>query len=250
MSCLYEEVDKEHILNEIKRVAAANNGQLLGERAFYRATGIKKTDWHGRFWARFSEAIREAGFTPNTFPDEKQYSDDEILNKYADLSKELGNLPTTGDLRLKKRRDPGFPNSKLYEDRFGSKLQLAYKLSAHCAYRSELRDVLAWCQDYITGNRQVARGEATVGGETGFVYLIQMGKFFKIGRTNDFLRRGREIALQLPEKAAMVHFFQTDDASGIEAYWHRRFAEKRREGEWFELTAKDVAAFKRRKTFM
>jgi Meiotically Up-regulated Gene 113 (MUG113) protein len=243
-------VNKEHILNEIRRTVAANGGKLLGERAFYRATGIKQPDWHGKFWARFSDAVKEAGFTPNEFPDEKQYSDGEMLEKYAMLSQALGNLPTNGDLRLKKRGDANFPNSKLYEIRFGSKVGLLSKLSTYCASRPEYRDVLGWCQDYITNNRQDLTSESSPGAETGFVYLIQMGKFFKIGRTNDFLRRGREIAIQLPEKAIMVHFFQTDDPSGIESYWHRRFSEKRREGEWFELNSKDVAAFKRRKTFM
>jgi hypothetical protein len=79
---------------------------------------------------------------------------------------------------------------------------------------------------------------------------LKSGRYFKIGRTNSSGRRERELAIQLPEKAQRIHIIQTDDPIGIEGYWHQRFADRRQNGEWFELTTDDVRAFKRRRRFM
>jgi hypothetical protein len=166
------------------------------------------------------------------------------------LARRLARLPTNGDLRLKKHHDSEFPNSKTYETRFGLKSELVGQVAIYCASRPEYASVLEYCHEYIAKNRVVQTNGNEPEVDTGYVYLMKMGKFFKIGRTNNVVRRGQEITIQLPEEAVTVHFFRTDDPSGIEAYWHHRFADKRRKGEWFELSAKDIAAFRRRKTFM
>lgn len=41
-----------------------------------------------------------------------------------------------------------------------------------------------------------------------------------------------EIRFQLPEKIVLIHSIRTDDPSGIEVYWHKRFGAKRMQGEW------------------
>jgi hypothetical protein len=76
---------------------------------------------------------------------------------------------------------------------------------------------------------------------------MKSGRYFKIGRANSASRREYELAIQLPEKVRTVHVIRTDDPPGIEAYWHKRFESKRKNGEWFALDAADVAAFKRRR---
>jgi hypothetical protein len=43
-------MNKEHIINEIRRTAKANGGVALGRHRFEAKTGIKFHDWYGRFW--------------------------------------------------------------------------------------------------------------------------------------------------------------------------------------------------------
>jgi hypothetical protein len=77
----------------------------------------------------------------------------------------------------------------------------------------------------------------------GIVYLLRSGPHYKIGKTNDFKSRLGQIKLQLPLKVEVVHQIETDDPDGIERYWHRRFGDKRLNGEWFRLSDDEVEAF-------
>ena len=53
---------KLYILQEIKRTTKANGGTPLRKLQFESETGIKRYHWFGVYWARWSDAIREAGY--------------------------------------------------------------------------------------------------------------------------------------------------------------------------------------------
>jgi hypothetical protein len=53
-------VTKLYILQEIKRTTKANGGTPLRKLQFESQTGIQRYHWFGVYWARWSDAIREA----------------------------------------------------------------------------------------------------------------------------------------------------------------------------------------------
>ena len=59
--------------------------------------------------------------------------------------------------------------------------------------------------------------------------------------------RHRQLKIQLPQAAEVIHRINTDDPYGIEAYLAPPVRAKRLNGEWFELSADDVKVFRRRK---
>lgn len=240
-------MEKQHILNEIRRAAAQIGGAAPGRAWFEAETGIKESDWRGRFWARWSDAIREAGLTPNAL--NQRSDEDQMFSQLAAYMRELGRYPTVAEMRLRKRRVPLFPNHRTLE-RMGSRREVLRRVSAFCERSKEWSDVADLCAQMTSATPETAH-TAEVGVQTGYVYLALMKvgreKRYKIGKANLVEQRTRQVAVNLPEDLELIHAISTDDAYGIEAYWHRRFADKRRGGEWFVLTTEDVRAFKRRR---
>lgn len=238
-------MDKQHILDEIRRTAEANGGRALGRERFEKETGIRESDWRGKFWARWNDAVGEAGLAPNQL--NAAHDEDVLMSKLVELIRELGRYPTTSEMQLKRRRDPDFPAQRVYERRHGTKAEQVQRVIAYCAAQGDLEDVIALCEPFA---QQVVESDAgEQGGDTalGFVYLAKSGRYYKIGRSNAVGRREYELGIQMPEKLTTVHAIKTDDPAGIESYWHRRFADRRKNGEWFQLSTEDVKVFKRRK---
>lgn len=235
---------KDDILDEIRRTAAENGGAALGIKSFERQTGIRQEDWLGVYWPRWGDAVREAGLQANAL--NPRIEDDHYLKQYALLTRQLGRIPVKADLQLAKRRESTFPSVPAFMDRFGSYATIRSRVYAWCSTQSDFSDVLSLLCHAAQPARPASSPRA-VEAELGFVYLVKHGSRaeFKIGRTLNPIRREGEMRLQLPEKVKPIHYIQTDDPAGIEAYWHTRFAAKRKEGEWFALTLDDVRAFKK-----
>lgn len=232
---------KELLLSTYRRIVDSNGGRKVGERVFLRETGFSHHLWKGVYWRSWSELQRAAGFTANTATE--RIPDEVILRRLAELTLELGSVPSEPDIMLKRKRDPTFPSKATYR-RYGGRDALIDRLREFCFNNTEFSDAVSILDEPRPIETQAETRNRTV---NGFVYLIRSGKSYKIGRATAAGRRIRALSIQLPQKPDTVHVIATDDPEGIEQYWHRRFAEKRQGGEWFVLTPEDVRAFKARR---
>lgn len=127
-------ITKEHILSEIRKTANQNAGQPLGTQRFFAETGIRESDWPGKYWVRWGDALREAGFAPNEF--DKAIPEEELLEAQAGLVNELGRFPLEAELSIKARSDPDFPSRNVFQ-RLGGKQVRAAKLQAYLLERGQ-----------------------------------------------------------------------------------------------------------------
>ena len=237
---------KDDVLEAIRETAAKNGGVPLGQLRFKNEAGIAVHEWRGKFWLRWSEALAEAGFTPNTR--HMAYDQDFLLTKLAELTREHKHFPTYPEMLFAKNKDEMFPGKEGFM-RLGSKSKRTQLLREFANQKPEFSDILAYLPSSEFSEDTEERTIENSGGDEveGFVYMIKSGRHYKIGRTTAVPRRHREITLELPEEPSRVHHIRTDDPEGIERYWHNRFAAFRANGEWFALTSREVRIFKRRR---
>lgn len=244
-------VSKDEILDEIRRCAAENGGAPLGRDRFIAETGIKPSYWNGIYWVTWTEALREAGFQPNSM-NERKLDEDGLLLQLALLTRRLSRYPTHAEMNRECRTDNMFPSVRTVQTRIGGKQAVVSRLRDFAKSHDGFADVWEILSTHVADEKPEEPDDPVTAQADGVVYMFKSGRHYKIGWTGHIGRRSYEIDRHLPEKAVLIHSFETDDPEGIEIYWHKRFEDRRvrKEREWFALTNADVAAFKRRRRFM
>jgi Meiotically up-regulated gene 113 len=230
---------RQQILEHIKAIAT-RDGRAPGIEAFETQTGIKPSEWRGKIWRSWGDAIIEAGYEPNTLIQRRDLKT--MLVSYIEVMRHIGRVPAKVDIQMYGRNAFGFPSHTTFDSHFGNKASLLRAVREYVEQNEgfdDIRMLLSQAKERVQKSELPRRD--------GGVYLMESGGRYKIGRSDNIERRVKQITVALPEKLVLVHEIKTDDSPGIEAYWHRRFAEKRLNGEWFKLTVDDVRAFKRRK---
>jgi hypothetical protein len=241
-------VKKNDIINKIKEVANILGGKTpsLGDMEKY--ANIKADMWKGKYWVRWSDALIESGYTPNSFSLPK-IGKEKITIKLLSFIREIDRLPLFLELKMRKQVDITFPSISAITRNFNGKTydEIKQELKMYCLSNSTFHELLPFFNEVELANNELVENDETDTTAIGYVYMLRHGSRneFKIGKTKNILRREGEITIELPELAKPVHYIETDDIAGVEKYWHNRFKEKRKNGEWFNLSSADVQAFKK-----
>jgi hypothetical protein len=246
-------ITREDILLEIRKFVAAHNGDIPGERGFEVATRIKESAWKGRYWARWTDAVRAAGYEPKAM--NQKIPDEEMLEKLANFIIKLGYFPVRDEINVEARTTPGFPVWDTIRKRYGGMPETAAALLEFS--RKAGNTVLAeLCEERLKRERPSPKQCVSNQGRTvikvGFVYLKYSPslRLYKIGKADNPAKRGAGLSLLLPEDLVPKHEIKTDCPYILEKYWENRFKAKKRQGEWYDLNPEDVDAFKGRREFM
>lgn len=232
---------RERVISEIRRIYEST-GRVPGRQIFQNETGISQAEFIGKIWATWGEAVAEAGFKPNIL--QTKMDTETIFVSLAEACLLLGKWPSVNALKVYAQDKSEFPSHSTIEKHFSKRSKLIDALRAWA-----LRPENHRYSEIVNLLPLSVRGSAQPPGQQhyGHVYLLRAGDYYKIGQSSDLEKRVKSINVALPDKATLEHAISTDDPPGIEAYWHRRFADRRANGEWFKLSKADVVAFKKRK---
>lgn len=79
----------------------------------------------------------------------------------------------------------------------------------------------------------------------GYVYLLKSeAGHYKIGRSVNPESRHKTFGIQLPFRVSYECLIKTENMKRLEAELHEKFAHKRLDGEWFDLSTEDIEYIK------
>ena len=153
-------LDRSSLLDEIRQAAAENGGTAPSQLQFENSTGVSQGQWRGKLWARWSDAVAEAGLLPLRM--QEAFPDEVLLGHLAGLTLTLGRFPTSSELKMQRGRDKVFPNHGTF-DRLGTRAARIAKVQAFARGRVEyaaLFDILGQGDDDHEETTQQPDGEA------------------------------------------------------------------------------------------
>lgn len=78
----------------------------------------------------------------------------------------------------------------------------------------------------------------------GYVYILEAGNRYKIGRALDLARRLKTYQTESPYQIRIIATFYVPDYELAEALVHRIFSRRKVKGEWFDLTPRHLYRLK------
>ncbi|MCM3360286.1 GIY-YIG nuclease family protein [Psychrobacillus sp. MER TA 171] len=128
--------------------------------------------------------------------------------------------------------------------------QLVERIFMKNSYTKETTDIPTYTQPqkiYLFDSNQeeleaVQKFPFPEGDAPGYVYFVQeyMNGTFKIGKTKHIEKRMNLFNIKLPFENKLIYLIKTGNHHQTEVVFHKHFASKRLEGEWFSLNREDM----------
>ena len=233
--------DRDRIIEAFRAATRSNGGEPPSSGVFFKTAGLNVRDLHRAGWPNYGALLASEGFERKEL--KKAFTDEQLFEPLANLMRAVGHFPSQSEREVERHRNPEFASTEAYFRRAGGeRLQSVF---------------LRWCDE--KGAHQdlakiLAGGQGSSASATpskplqvkGYVYMLRSGRLCKIGRETTAGARQADAGTWL-ENPKVVHRIATVDPEGVERYWHERFKNqgKHVKGELFELTAADMAEFKR-----
>lgn len=79
----------------------------------------------------------------------------------------------------------------------------------------------------------------------GYIYFAKCGNYIKIGLTSNSVKsRINGLQVGSPEPVLLLHSIKSSDIRSLEGFYHKKFKNKRVQGEWFRLSEEDITEIK------